>query len=89
MAWENIGRFLNRFKNLKIPKKFIQKESAQIIGSLLNTEINPDDIEERNGVLYLKSGNSALKNEIFLRKEKILEILKQRLGEKAPKDLRF
>ncbi len=89
MAFKNIGRFLNRFKNLKIPKKFIQKEGARIIKEILNIEIGPENFEERNGILYIKTQNQFLKNEIFLKKEKILEKLKENLGDKSPKDIRF
>lgn len=89
MAWENIGRFLERFSNLRPPKKFIQEETAKAIKSVVNIEINPDEIEERGGVVYIKTKNSSLKNEIFLKKEKILNSLKERAGSRAPKDLRF
>ena len=87
--WKNIGNFLERFANFRPSKKLIKEQSAQIIGALLNVEINPEDFEERDGVLFLKSANPALKNEIFLKKNQILEALKERLGEKSLRDLRF
>jgi hypothetical protein len=87
--WKNIGNFLERFANLKPSQNLIKDESAKIIGGLLNMEIKPEDIEERNGVLIFKSANPVLKNEIFLKKEIILKALKQRLGPKSPGDLRF
>lgn len=89
MAWENIGRFLDRFSNISPPKKFIQEETAKAVKSIVNIEINPDEIEERGGVVYIKTKNSSLKNEIFLKKEKILNYLKERAGSRAPIDLRF
>lgn len=89
MPWQNIGNFLDRFANLKTPKNFIQEEARQAIKNILNVEINPEEMEWRGGVVYIKIKNSALKNEIFIKKEKILEILKQRLGSRAPIDLRF
>jgi hypothetical protein len=87
--WKNIGGFLERFANFKPSQNLIKDESAKIIGGVLNVEIKPEDIEERNGVLYFKSINPVLKNEIFLKKQVILEVLKDRLGPKSPMDLRF
>jgi len=87
--WKNIGNFLERFANLKPSKKLIKEESAKIIGGILNIEIKPDNFEERDGVLYLKIENPALKNEIFLKKNQILDAFKEGLGKNAPRDLRF
>lgn len=80
---------MDKFSNLKPPKKFIQEETARAIKSVVHIDINPDDIEERGGVVYIKTKNSALKNEIFLKKEKILNYLKERAAKRAPIDLRF
>jgi len=87
--WKNIGNFLERFANFKPSKTLIKEQSTQVIGALLNIEIKPDDFEERDGVLYLKSSNSTLKNEIFLKKSQIIETLKEKLGPNAPRDIRF
>ena len=87
--WKSVGKFLERFANLKPSGKLIREENAKIISAILNIEINPEILEERNGILYLKSENPALKNEIFLQKELILEKLKEKLGKNSPRDLRF
>lgn len=52
-------------------------------------KLNRKVLKERNGVLFLKIENPALKNEIFLKKEVILEALREKLGNKSLKDLRF
>lgn len=80
---------MERFTNLKPPKKFIQDETAQAIKSILNIDINLDDIEERGNIIYIKTKNPSAKNEIFLKKNLILEILQKKIGNRAPKDLRF
>ena len=85
MSWKNIGNFLERFANLKPSKKLIQEESAKIISALLNVEIEPESFEERDGVLFLKIQNPALKNEIFFKKDLILEKLKEKLGKNRRK----
>lgn len=89
MSWQNIGNFLERFVNLKPPRAFMQDEIAKAIKNVLGVEIKIEDIEQRGGVIYIKTTNQALKNEIFFKKEKILEILKNRLSPRAPTDLRF
>lgn len=87
--WKNIGSFLNRFAGFRPSKKLIKEESAKIISTLLNVEIDPENFEERDGILFFKSANPVLKNEIFLKKNQILEALKERLGNNSPKDIRF
>jgi len=87
--WKNIGNFLERFANFRPSKTLIKEESAQIISAILNIEIRPDNFEERDGVLFLKSANPSLKNEIFLKKNQILEALKDKLGSQSPRDIRF
>lgn len=87
--WSNIGNFLGRFANFRPSKNLIKEQSAQIINVILNAEIKQDEIEERDGVLFFKSSNPALKNEIFLKKNQIIEALKEKLGSNAPRDLRF
>lgn len=87
--WKNIGSFLKRFGNLKPSRRFIQRESARVIGEILGVEINSEEVEERDRILFLKSTNPALKNEIFLKKNQILEALKEKLGNNSPKDIRF
>ena len=87
--WNNLGRFLEKFANLKPSKKLIEEEGAKIISALLGVEIKREDIEERNGILFFKSLNQVLKNEIFLKKEEILSALKKHIGARAPRDIRF
>lgn len=89
MTWINIGKFLERFKELKPPKKFIRDETAKIINSLFNVSINPKDINYRGGIICIKKINPALKNEIFIKKEKILQELSKKLGKKTPKEISF
>jgi len=87
--WKNIGNFLERFANFRPSKNLIKEESAKVIGALLNIEIKPDNFEERDGILFLKSANPVLKNEIFLKKNQILKVLKDKLGSQSPCDIRF
>ncbi|NOY35525.1 MAG: DUF721 domain-containing protein [bacterium] len=88
MAWNNIGIFLERFKGLKPPKQFTRDETAGAVGRAIGVSVNPEEIEERGGVVYIKTKNPILKNQIFMNKEKILEELSNTLGNRI-KDIRF
>ncbi|MFA4890204.1 MAG: hypothetical protein WC587_01025 [Candidatus Paceibacterota bacterium] len=89
MAWSRASNFLEKFKNLKPPKKFTQDETIKIINDILGISLKDGDIEQKGMALFIKSKNPAMKSEIFLRKNKILEDLSKKLGHKAPKDIRF
>ncbi len=88
MGWQNIGNFLDRFQVLKPPKKFVQGETAKAVSAVLGAPIKEEAIEERSGVVYIKTRNQAIKNNIFMRKEDILNELSKTLGKKI-KDIRF
>lgn len=89
MTWDNVGKYLDKFKNLKPPQKFMQDEVAEVIQRLLNVSIESENINERGGVLYIKIKNPSVKNEIFMNKNKILEELSKKLGSRTPKDIKF
>ena len=88
MAWVNIGNFLERFKDLKPPKQFVRDEVAEAVRRILNISIESEEIELRGGILYIKTKNSALKNQIFMRKHQIMEELSKKLGNRI-KEIRF
>lgn len=89
MTWTHVGNFLEKFRNLKPPKKFTQDETIKIINDILGISLAEDGVEQKGVTLFIKTKNSAIKSEIFLRKNKILEDLNKKLGPKAPKDIRF
>ncbi len=89
MAWNKIGIFLKKFKDLKTPKKFILDETFKIIQNISGVFFNLKDIEQKGGIIFIKTKNSVKKNEIFINKEKILKELFKKFGLTAPKDIRF
>ncbi|MBU3925585.1 DUF721 domain-containing protein [Patescibacteria group bacterium] len=89
MTWTGISDYLSRFRNLKAPEDFLKEKISSVINDVLKIIIKLEEIEVRNAVIFIKTKNPALKNTIFLNKEKILEKLSQKLGKNSPTDLRF
>lgn len=82
----NISSYLEKFKNLKDPKKDIQ-EISFIIGSILGFEIPDNSVRLQNNIIFFK-GDNSYKTEIFLKKEIILENINQKLPKLFIKDIR-
>jgi hypothetical protein len=73
---QNINSYLDKFKNLAVPNESIRKDVAGIIKNEIGIDLEIKDISIKNMVAYIKGG-SAVKSEIFLRKKKILEKIKE------------
>ena len=91
MAWGVVGNFLEKFSNLKLSKNFYSDEIGAVIKDVLKIELEPKNINYKNGIILIKTKNSMMRNEIFINKPKILEnFSKKTLFHKLkPKDIRF
>lgn len=67
----------------------MQRESAKIISDIINFDISHNELEYRNGTLYIKIKNPGFKNQVLMSKGKILKAMSERLGGKSPKDIKF
>lgn len=77
---------LGRLRNILVGEEEKKEVIRSAISSIINTEISSDDIKVKNGTIYLNI-KPIYKNEIFLKKEKILSKIEEMLGNKAPKNL--
>ena len=62
------------------------------LNEILNINLSENDIEYRFGVIYIKNNpatSGTLKNEIFLNKDKIIQLLSQKIKKSGVKDIRF
>ncbi|MBU1091899.1 hypothetical protein KKA27_03510 [Patescibacteria group bacterium] len=69
-----------KFKNIETPDSIIVEESKKAINETLNMDI-PDHYYKiifNKPYLIIKSPVSALKNEIFIKKEEIIERIKKK-----------
>ncbi len=89
MDWKIAGGFLEKFKKIKPPKKFLQEEILKILQEKINFSFKQKDIEIKGNTILIKTDNQSLKNEIFLKREKILSELTKKIGPKGPTNIRF
>jgi len=93
MAWKNISGYLEKFFTITPPGKFYQNEAVKALNEILNINLSENDIEYRFGVIYIKNNpaiSGTLKNEIFLNKDKIIQLLSQKIKKICGiKDIRF
>lgn len=78
--------FLN-IKKLLLSEEIRRNLIQETIQELLKIEIKAENIKIKNGVIFLKI-KPLYKNEVFLRKEKILNKLEESLGEKKFFDIK-
>ncbi len=83
----NLDKFLDKFKKLKPPDDEIKTNLIIIIKNKINFSINRKDISFKNNIIYIKT-KSIIKNEIFINKYKILNLLNNNLKEDIVKDIR-
>lgn len=83
----NLGNFLEKFKNIIGHSKFQKDAVLSIIKESVGIQLEEKDVEIKNFTVYIKA-SPLVKNEIFMRKQFILAKLKAILGNKSPKDIR-
>ena len=83
----SIDSFLNRLKRLLKYDQEIKQVIIRIIKNVVRVEIDESDIKIQNKILYIKT-TPYIKNEIFIKKDLILEELNKLLKNKIIKDIR-
>lgn len=76
----NISNFLEKFKNITPPDKFVKDVLISVVKEVANIDIEKDNIDVRNGTIFI-SVDPIIKNEIFLRKSEIMQNLTEKLKE--------
>jgi len=74
----SIGLFLNRFKNITPPKRFICAEFCDVVKNEMGFKLDDGLIDVRGGVLYI-SATGPLKHAIYSRRHDLLKELNKRL----------
>ena len=84
---KGIESFLEKFKKLLKYDREIKKIIIEVVKNIIGVEVKEEDIKIQNKILYIKA-NPYIKNEIFIKKDLILERLKKSLKNKIIKDIR-
>jgi len=78
----NIAQYLDKFKNIGQGEKAFKEVVFFAIKEILNIEIERKNISIQNGELILKV-SPTLKNAVFIKKEKILNKIKEKTTQKV------
>jgi hypothetical protein len=83
----NLGGYLDKFKKIFTSTKFQKDAVRSVINHHAKIELGENDLEVKDYKIILKT-SPAVKNAVFMRKQKILEDLKAQMGNIAPNDIR-
>lgn len=83
----NLGDYLDKFKKIFSSSKFQKDAVLSIIKNVGKIELKPEDIDIKDFKVILKT-SPAVKNAVFMYKQKILIALKEELGTNAPNEIR-
>ncbi|PIT96529.1 hypothetical protein COT82_02735 [Candidatus Campbellbacteria bacterium CG10_big_fil_rev_8_21_14_0_10_35_52] len=85
----NISNFLEKFKNITPPNKFIKDIFISVVKNTTNILLKKNDLDVRNGTIFI-STDPIIKNEIFLQKDEIMKQIVKNLNKykKTIRDMR-
>lgn len=83
----NIGDFLKKFKTFVPRGKVIIDELVQVVHEETGVLLQREAVSFRNNVAFINT-TPAIKNELFMRKHRILLKIHERTGDKSLKDMR-
>lgn len=86
MSFDSIDSFFNRFKKITPPDYVVRTTSAEVLKEVIGVSVDILNISVEGENLRIKS-NSFIKSEIFLHKEQLLQKLKEKIGDPAPKNI--
>ena len=81
-----IKDLLLRFENLLISDETKKEAITRIIKETTGLDIKKEEVEVKNGILRLNI-KSIYKNEILIKKEEIMNRLKEALDKKSPSEI--
>ena len=73
----DIGSYLEKFKKFSQSREFLRNSVSESIKEVCGIDIDSKNIEVKNFTAKIKE-RPIIKSEIFLKKEKILELLKEK-----------
>ena len=77
----DIAKYLEKFKIMSESRDFLRDSLAEAIQQICNIEIDPKKIVIKDGIARI-SEKPIVKNEIFIKKSKILESANKKIEKK-------
>lgn len=78
---------LINFESILVSEEVKKDSIKHVVNKLVGINIKREDIEIKKGVICLNI-KPIYKNEIFIKREKIIASLKEILGKKSPSEIR-
>ncbi|HRY62323.1 MAG TPA: hypothetical protein P5056_00955 [Candidatus Paceibacterota bacterium] len=85
---QQLSSLLERFKRFSRPNIEIREAVSKAIKSEIGAIVSEKDVSIKSGVAYVKTHNSILKNELFLKKKNILDAVQNVCGHKSISDIK-
>ncbi len=84
----NISGFLEKFRVIGQKNIFFREIVARALSEGLGIPVSFKDFKIQNNVVVFLKASGSLKSQIFIKKQKLLELLKERCKEEAPYDIK-
>ena len=84
---EQISFFLEKFKFLGRNTEIVRGAFIKVVQSVVHVTLLPKSVSFRNETFYIQ-GTPALKNELFMKRERILSELAQELQSTGKRQIR-
>ena len=83
-----ISGFFKNIQNAFTKEIVLRTEIKEVVKKCVGLDLQIENISCKNGVIILKNVNSSVSSAIFIKKTKILEILKRDYKREYVKDIR-
>ncbi len=84
----NISTFLEKFKKLDTEKSLLRGTVAQILFQYGDISLDAKQLKIKDGVVMIVGASSALKNQVFFKKQILLAAFQEKLGKGHIIDIR-
>lgn len=82
-----LSSFFDRYKNLTLPDESVRKELQRVVKELLDIDLDLKDISVRHFDILVKGGGMT-KAALMINREKILDKMREKCGDKTPKSIK-
>lgn len=85
---QKIGELLKRFTKICRPDILIREKTSEILKEEIGINIEPKRIKVKNGIILLELNSAAARNELFIKKDRILRKIKEQSKDVNIRDIK-